>query len=81
MLGQASEPPIFWMDAGERRSLEPERHEALEKRKKHIDEEMDRLRDMAGKLEESPEEEEAIDLMEKAVEQIENLGKSLEEEG
>jgi hypothetical protein len=46
-----------------------------------MDEEMDRLRDIAGKLEENPKEEEAIDLIEKAVEQTEKLGKALEEEG
>ena len=68
---------------GCRRKAEPqrERHKALEKRKKDMDEEMDRLRDMAGKWEENLEEEEAIDLMEEAVEQVEKLGKSLEEEG
>lgn len=53
----------------------------MEKKKKDMDEELDRLRDMAGRLEEGQDEEEAIDLMEKAVEQIEECGKSLEEEG
>jgi hypothetical protein len=53
----------------------------LEKRKKDMDEELDGLKDMAGRLEEGLDEEEAIDLMEKAVEQIEECGKSLEKEG
>lgn len=69
------------MDAGDLRSLERERHKVLEKKKKDMDEELDHLRDMAGRLEEGLDEEEAIDLMEKAVEQIEECGKNLEEEG
>ena len=52
----------------------------MEKRKKDMDNELANLRDMAGRLEESLDEEEAIDLMEKAVDKIEKCGKSLEEE-
>lgn len=51
----------------------------MEKRKKDIDKELDDLRNIAGRLEGSLDEEDAIDLMEKAVDKIEEAGKSLEE--
>jgi hypothetical protein len=49
--------------------------------KKNMEDELARLRAMAEKLEGDLEEKEAVDLLEKAVEEAENFTRGLEEKG
>lgn len=45
------------------------------------DDGLERLRRLTGRLEEDPEEGEAIELLEEAVEEVERLGRELEGPG
>ena len=47
--------------------------------RKNLDAEVDQLQEMANRLEGDPGEDEAVDLLEEAVERVEDFGKRLEE--
>ncbi|MEW6552977.1 MAG: hypothetical protein AB1384_01660 [Actinomycetota bacterium] len=48
---------------------------------KDLEEALDRMEDKARRLEEDLEPDQALDLLEEAVSEVEELGKSLEEAG
>lgn len=74
-------PLIFSAKQGFRERERPGRSADLREDKEEKRDELERVREMADRLEGDVPEQEAIDLLEKAVEEVERFGKDLEEGG